>query len=149
LTLYLARAKRTGLRVGVSSIPLLDRYVAREVTAVEHSIDPQQIQTLWLEPHDLSLAERHRTIRSLRKRRQNPLTYEVAFWRRVSAPVYMGVMVLRAVPRVLVGLGFQMFQEMFTNLGLVAGLPPLVIALATAVVALGFVSVLLHYQRSR
>ena len=54
----------------------------------------------------------------------------------------MGVMVLLAVPMVmvsgrtvrvgeratlgaLVGLGFQMFQEMFTNLGLVAGLPPL------------------------
>jgi lipopolysaccharide export LptBFGC system permease protein LptF len=55
-------------------------------------------------------------LQSLRKQRENPLSYEVAFWRRVSAPVYMGVMVLRAVPMVLVGLGFQMFQEMFTNL---------------------------------
>ena len=88
-------------------------------------------------------------LQSLRQQRENPLSYEVAFWRRVSAPVYMGVMVLLAVPMALVGLGFQMFQEMFTNLGLVAGLPPLVIALAPAVVALGFVSVLLHYQRSR
>ena len=65
----------------------------------------------------------------------------------------MGVMVLLAVPMVmvsgravrvgeratlgaLVGLGFQMLQEMFTNLGLVAGLPPLVIALVPALVAL-------------
>ena len=166
MTLYLARAKRTGLRVGVSSIPLLDRYVAREVTAVEHSIDPQQIQTLWLEPHDLSLAERHRTIRSLRKRRQNPLTYEVAFWRRVSAPVYMGVMVMLAVPMVLVGgrsvrlgeratlgalvgIGFQMFQEMFTNLGLVSGFPPLLIALGPALVGLVSVSALFRWQGLR
>lgn len=128
------------------------------------SIDPKQIQRLWLEPRDLALAELRRTIRSLRAQHQNPLSYEVAFWRRVSAPVYMGVMVLLAVPMVmvggrtvrvgeratlgaLVGLGFQMFQEMFTNLGLVAGLPPWVIALGPALVALGLFSALLHRQR--
>jgi lipopolysaccharide export system permease protein len=33
LTLYRVRAMRTGLRVGVSSVPLLDRYVAREVAS--------------------------------------------------------------------------------------------------------------------
>ena len=130
------------------------------------SIDPKQLQTLWLEPRDLSLVELGRTIQSLRAQHQNPLSYEVAFWRRASAPLYMGVMVLLAVPMVmvsgravrvgeramlgaLVGLGFQMFQEMFTNLGLVTGLPPLVIALTPAVVALGFVSVVVLWQRSR
>jgi lipopolysaccharide export system permease protein len=127
------------------------------------AIDPKQIQTLWLEPRDLSLIEIGRTIRSLRTQRQNPLGYEVAFWRRVTAPVYMGVMVLLAVPMVmvsgrtirvgeratlgaLVGLGFQMFQEMFTNFGLVAGFPPIAIALAPAGVALAAVTVLLRRQ---
>ena len=33
LTLYLLHAMRNGLRVGVSSVPLLDRYVAREVAS--------------------------------------------------------------------------------------------------------------------
>jgi lipopolysaccharide export system permease protein len=130
------------------------------------AIDPRQVQRLWLEPRDLSLAELARTIRSLRAQRQNSLSYEVAFWRRVSAPVYMGMMVLLAVPMVmvsgrgvrvgeramlgaLVGLGFQMLQEMFTNLGLVAGLPPLAIALTPAVVALGLVSVLFQRMRPR
>lgn len=115
-------------------------------------VDPRRIQALWLEPRDLSLAELVRTIRSLRAQGQNPLTHEVAFWRRVTTPVYMGVMVLLAVPLVmvsgravrvgeralvgaLIGIGFQMAQESFTNLGLVAGYRPVVIALLPAAIA--------------
>ena len=126
-------------------------------------LSPRRMQALWLEPRDLSLAELQRTIRTLRTQRQNPLGHEVAFWRRVSAPVYMGVMVLLAVPMVmvrgrtvrigeramlgaLVGLGFQMSQEMFTNLGLVAGWPPLVIALLPAIVASSLVVLLFRRQ---
>lgn len=130
------------------------------------SIDPHQIRALYLEPRDLSLTELYLTIHALRERGQNAFGHEVAFWRRVSAPVYMGVMVLLAVPLVLVsgrsvrvgeramlgaliGLGFQMFQEMFTNLGLVAGLPPLVTALAPAVAALALVAALFRRQGAR
>ena len=115
----------------------------------DFAIDPKEVRTLWLEPHDLSLVELARTIRSLRLQDQNPLNYQVAFWRRLCAPMYMVVMVLLAVPMVmmggrsirvgeratlaaLVGIGFQMFQEMFTNLGLVMALPPVVIALVPA-----------------
>ncbi|MCC6765768.1 MAG: LPS export ABC transporter permease LptG [Deltaproteobacteria bacterium] len=115
-------------------------------------VAPKRLQTLWLEPRDLSLAELVRTIVTLRAQRQNPIAHEVAFWRRASAPVYMGVMVLLAVPMVmvsgravrvgeralvaaLVGIGFQMAREMFTNFGLVAGVSPLAIALLPALVA--------------
>jgi lipopolysaccharide export system permease protein len=128
------------------------------------SFDARRLETLWLEPRDLSLVELGRTIRSLRAQGQNPLGHEVAFWRRASAPVYMGVMDLLAVPMVmvcgravrvgerailgaLVGLGFQMAQEMFTNFGLVAGLPPLVIALAPGLAALGVVVMLFRRER--
>ena len=62
---------------------------------------PKRVQALWLEPRDLSLAELARTIASLRAQGQNPLTHQVAFWRRISAPVYMGAMVLLAVPMVM------------------------------------------------
>lgn len=125
--------------------------------------DPSSIQTLWLEPRDLSLLELSRTMQALRAQGQNPLGHEVAFWRRVSAPVYMGVMVLLAMPMVmvsgrsvrigerailgaLVGLGFQMSQEMFTNFGLVVGLPPLAIALAPALLALAVAGMLFRNQ---
>ncbi len=130
------------------------------------AVDPRQLQSLWLEPRDLSLAELHRTIRSLREQGQNPLAHQVAFWRRVSAPVYMGVMVLLAVPLVLVGgrtvrlgeramlgalvgLGFQMFQEMFTNLGLVIGLSPVLTALVPALIAVVAVGAVLRGQGLR
>ncbi len=126
-------------------------------------VDPKRVQSLWLAPRDLSLGELARTIASLRVQGQNPLTHEVAFWRRISAPVYMGVMVLLAVPMVmvsgravrvgeramlgaLVGIGFQMAQEMFTNLGLVAGFPPLAIALVPALAAGTAVVVLFRRQ---
>ncbi len=130
------------------------------------SIDPRQIRSLWLEPRDLALGDLRRTIRRFRAQHQNPLVYEVAFWRRVSAPIYTEVMILLAVPMVmvsgrsvrigvrailaaLVGLGFQTFQEMFTNLGLVASLPPLAIAFAPAVVATGLAGVLVYRQKPR
>jgi lipopolysaccharide export system permease protein len=127
------------------------------------SIRPPQVRALWLEPRDLSLAELYRTIRELRAQRQNPLSYEVAFWQRASTPVYIGLMVLLAVSMVLVGphamrigeratlgalvgLGFQMLKDMFTNVGLVAGFPALVTVLVPALVALVAVTALFRWQ---
>jgi lipopolysaccharide export system permease protein len=55
----------------------------------------------------------------------------------------------RATLGALVGLGFQMFQEMFTNLGLVAGFPPLLTALVPALAALVSVTALFRWQRLR
>ena len=129
------------------------------------SIRPRQVQALWLEPRDLSLAELYRTMGGLRAQRQNPLSYEVAFWQRASTPVYIGLMVLLAVSMVLVGpramrigeratlgalvgLGFQMLKDMFTNMGLVAGFPPLVTVLVPALVALMAVTALFRWQRN-
>jgi lipopolysaccharide export LptBFGC system permease protein LptF len=40
-----------------------------------------------------------------------------------------------------------MFQELFTNLGLVAAFPPLVTALVPALVALGAAAALFRWQR--
>ncbi len=53
----------------------------------------------------------------------------------------------RAMIGALVGIGFQMAQEMFTNLGLVAGLPPLAIAFVPALAA--FAAVLVMFRRTR
>lgn len=130
------------------------------------AIDARQVRSLWLEPRDLSVAELRRAIRVLREQGQNPLGHEVALWRRVSAPLYIGVMVLLGIPMVmasgrtvrlgeratlgaLVGIGFQMFEEMFTNLGLVAGFHPLLTALVPVLIAMAAVTALLRWQRIR
>jgi lipopolysaccharide export system permease protein len=124
-------------------------------------VDPRQLQSLWLRPEDLSIAELSRTIELLRRQRQNPLSYELAFWQAVTAPLYAVVMVLLAVPLVLVvgrgvrvgeriviaalaGLGFQLLQQTFTNIGLASDFPPLVTAMTPAVFGLAAVAVLLR-----
>jgi lipopolysaccharide export system permease protein len=126
------------------------------------TIDVRRVRTLWLQPEDLGIGDLYRTIRSLRDHRQNPVGYEIAFWRRISAPVYMAVMVLLAVPIIvvsgrtvrvgeriavgaLVGLGFQFLQQMFTNVGLASGLPPVVTALTPLTIAAAMAAVL--YRR--
>jgi len=127
------------------------------------TIDMRRVRTLWLQPEDLGVGDLYQTIRSLHDHRQNPVSYEIAFWRRISAPVYMAVMVLLAVPIIvvsgrtvrvgeriaigaLVGLGFQFLQQMFTNVGLVSGLPPLVTALTPVTAAAVLAGIL--YRRS-
>ena len=136
---------------------------ARQIATMpwDPGVDPRQLQSLWLRPEDLSIAELNRTIEALRRQRQNPLSYELAFWQAVSAPLYAVVMVLLAVPLVLVvgrrvrvgerivvgalvGLGFQLFQQTFTNVGLVSGFPPMVTALTPAVLGLAAVAALLR-----
>ncbi len=128
------------------------------------TIDVRRVRTLWLQPEDLGIGDLYRTIRSLRDHRQNPVSYEIAFWRRISAPVYMAVMVLLAVPIIvvsgrtvrvgeriaigaLVGLGFQFLQQIFTNAGVASGLPPLVTALTPLTVA-AVVAGILYRRRS-
>jgi lipopolysaccharide export system permease protein len=127
------------------------RHVATE--AWDALIDPGRLKALWLQPEDISATDLHRTIGWLRLRGQSPLRYELAFWRRVSAPLYTVLMVMLALPVVLMagararigehivvgavlGMGFQMLQQTFSNFGLVAGLHPLLTALAPAGVAL-------------
>jgi lipopolysaccharide export system permease protein len=128
------------------------------------AIEP--LRTLCLEPEDLSIAELRRTIGWLGERGQSSLRYELALWRRLGAPVYTGLMVLLALPLVLVaglgrragelivlgaviGIGFQMFQQTFSNFGVVAGLPPLVTAAVPGAVALVAIAVLFRLRELR
>lgn len=126
-------------------------------------VDIIRLKALWLQPEDVSVAELHRTIAWMTRHRQNPLRYELAFWRRMSAPLYTVLMVMLAFPVVLMagprarigeyivrgavlGIGFQMMQQTFSNLGLVSGLPPLVTALAPAAVALTAIVILFRMR---
>jgi lipopolysaccharide export system permease protein len=129
----------------------------------EAPIEAGRLKALWLQPEDVSAAELHRTIGWLQRHQQNPLRYELAFWRRISAPLYTVIMVMLAVPIVLmsgprarigeyvvrgavIGIGFQMLQQTFTNFGLVAGLPPLMTALAPAGLAAAAMAALYRMQ---
>jgi lipopolysaccharide export system permease protein len=140
------------------------RRAAAQPWDVPIAIEP--LRTLCLEPEDLSITELRRTIGWLRERQQSSLRYELALWRRLGAPLYTGLMVLLALPLVLVaglgrragelivlgaviGIGFQMFQQTFSNFGIVAGLPPLVTAAVPGGVALVAITVLFRLRGLR
>jgi len=119
---------------------------------------PAHLRALWLQPEDLSMRDLAHTTALMRQHHQNTLSFEIAWLRRASSPIYIVLMVGLALsvvgtvgqreqfgPRLFVGvvsgLAFQLSQQMFTNLGVTAGLPPLLTALtpAAAVLAASFV----------
>ena len=134
-----------------------------DTDAWDAAVDAGRLRMLVLRPEDFSIAELHRAISWQRQQRQNPLEYEILFWRRLGVPLYTALMVMLALPVVLatgprvqvgayivrgalIGIGFQMFQQMFTSFGLVAALPPLVTVLTPAGVALVAVTVLYRWS---
>jgi lipopolysaccharide export system permease protein len=110
---------------------------------------------LFLAPEELSIADLYRSIRSLSARGESPRRHQLAFWRRVLMPAVTGIMVFLAIPFVLttlrgvtlgqrivagalLGIGFQMFNETFGQMGLVYGLDPIGSASLPALAALAF-----------
>ncbi len=127
---------------------------------------PSQLRALWLRPEELSMRELGQTLHGLRQQNLNTLAYEIAWLRRASAPIYIVLMVGLALAIVvqtgqrrlfgerlalaaLAGLAFQMFQQMFTNFGVTAGLPAIATALAPAAIVLSTTFALWHFGGSR
>jgi len=122
-------------------------------------IDGTRLYALWRQPQELSLAELSRVIRALRAEGQQPHAHEIAFWRRVVAPLATIAMVLLAMPLalpsgravrrgerivvgVVLGVGFQLFSQIILDLGLVAGVNAPLTALAPIAVILAVGAVL-------
>jgi len=147
----------------------LDGDMLRTTTRAELPWDttlaPRRLRTLWLDPEELSLSELAQAVTTLRRQKQSPLPFEIAWLRRASSPFYIAAMVglalslllgaghgsrlgarlaERLVLGTMAGLGFHLFQQMFTNFGLTAGLPAAVTALAPAVFVLGTSTALLR-----
>lgn len=118
-------------------------------------VSPAQLRVLFLPPEELSIADLYRSIRSLAGRGESPRRHQLALWRRILMPVVTGLMVFLAVPFVLttlrgvtlgqrivagalLGIGFQMFNETFGQMGLVYGLDPISSASLPALAVLSF-----------
>lgn len=117
-------------------------------------VTPGQLRVLFLPPEELSIADLYRSIGSLSGRGESPRRHQLALWRRLLMPVVTGIMVFLAIPFVLttlrdvtlgqrivagalLGLGFQMFNDTFGQMGLVYGLDPISSAALPALAALG------------
>jgi lipopolysaccharide export system permease protein len=113
-----------------------------------------RIQLLLFSPDRLSIGELWHSIVSLRERGENPKRYELVFWDRITMPLVTAIMMFLSVPLVLrtgpsvkigqrivlaalLGVGFQMFDETFGQLGLLYGLGPVLSCLLPPAAALG------------
>lgn len=105
------------------------------------AFSPDMVNVTIDEPSHLSAWGLIRYIRYLGRNGQETAPYELGLWSKLVAPVATGVMILLSVPfvfgplravsvgqrilvGVLVGIGFQIMNQMFSKLGLVYGLSP-------------------------
>ena len=120
-----------------------DGIVTRQVVraAWESLLSPDLINVLTVRPERLSTWELYRYITYLRDNNQDAERYELAFWTRSVWPVSTAVMIFLAIPFVfgslrsvgmgqrilvggLVGIGFYLFNQTFSQVGLVYNFNP-------------------------
>jgi lipopolysaccharide export system permease protein len=130
-----------------------------ELTHVESLVwpsllSPQLLRVVTIDPRNLSARDLYRYARYLRDNKLDAGSYELAFWRRVVAPIAGLVMLFLSIPfvfgplrdagtgqrllwGVLTGVAFYLFNQTTSHLGLVYGMPPLLSALLPSAVFFG------------
>jgi len=109
---------------------------------------------LSVKPESMSARELNNYINYLQDNELDSSRYELAFWNTLLAPFSTLVMLLLALPfvfgslrsagagqkillGVLIGVGFVLISRLFSHLGLVYGIPPLLSALLPSLLFLG------------
>ena len=115
-------------------------------------LGPALIRVARVEPEQMSARALGRYVRYLEANGQDTAPYAIVLWAKLVTPVTTGVMILLAIPVVfgplrtasvgsrilvgaLVGIGFHVVNQVFMQIGLVYGLPPLLAASAPTLVA--------------
>jgi lipopolysaccharide export system permease protein len=104
-------------------------------------LDPGLLSVVVVSPENLSIHDLRRYILHLRANGQNARPFELAFWGRVMTPIATLVMLFVTLPLVLntqvrtgvgqrivagtvIGLGFNLFDKLFSHLALIYDLHP-------------------------
>jgi lipopolysaccharide export system permease protein len=123
------------------------------------SLEPDKLAVVSIKPEELSISGLYNYVSYLEASEQDAARYQLAFWRKVSQPFSIGVMMLmalsfvfgplrsvtmgtRILSGVVAGFSFYISSEFFGPLSLVYGLPPVFGAIAPSVVFL-FVAIAL------
>jgi lipopolysaccharide export system permease protein len=127
---------------------------ARREPGLAQLLSPQLLSVVTIDPRNLSARDLYRYARYMRDNKLDAGRYELAFWRRVVAPIAGLVMLFLSIPfvfgplrdagtgqrllwGVLTGVAFYLFNQTTSHLGLVYGLPPLLSALLPSAVFFG------------
>jgi lipopolysaccharide export system permease protein len=131
---------------------------------LESEVTPQILNVLLISPEKMSIISLGRFISHLRDNKQDIQRHSIAFWKKVVYPFTIFVMLTLALPfaymkvraggvgikvfgGIMLGMSFQLFNSLFSNVGLLGSWPTLLTALTPplvyfllAVIALRWVS---------
>lgn len=128
--------------------------VQEELRRWPSSLTPDVVNVVALAPENLSVRELYDFIGYLKDNGLESTRYEVAMWVRIAAPFATACMILMALPFIfgslrsvgvgqrvmvgaLIGIGFYLFNGVFSRVALVFELPPVLSALLPTMLVFG------------
>lgn len=125
------------------------------------TIEPDKLDVVTVKPEELSLSGIYDYVNYLKASEQDAARYELAFWRKMTQPLSIAVMMLmalsfvfgplrtvtmgaRIISGIIAGFTFYISSEFFGPLSLVYQIPPVVGAVAPSLLFLGLAIILLR-----
>jgi lipopolysaccharide export system permease protein len=113
---------------------------------LKSEVTPQILSVLLINPEKMSIVSLGRFISHLRDNKQDAQRHTIAFWKKVVYPFTIFVMLALALPfaylkvragsvgvkvfgGIMLGMSFQLFNSLFSNVGLLGSWPALLTAL--------------------
>ncbi len=116
------------------------------IVSLDSEVTPQILSVLLVSPEKMSIFSLGRFISHLRDNKQDAQRHSIAFWKKVIYPFTIFVMLALALPfaylkvragsvgikvfgGIMLGMSFQLFNSLFSNVGLLGSWPALLTAL--------------------
>jgi lipopolysaccharide export system permease protein len=116
------------------------------IVTLESEVTPQILSVLLISPEKMSIVSLGRFISHLRDNKQDAQRHAIAFWKKIVYPFTIFVMLTLALPfaymkvraggvglkvfgGIMLGMSFQLFNSLFSNVGLLSAWPALLTAL--------------------
>ncbi|MES2585704.1 MAG: LPS export ABC transporter permease LptG [Pseudomonadota bacterium] len=116
------------------------------IVSLSSEVTPQILSVLLVSPEKMSIFSLGRFISHLRDNKQDAQRHSIAFWKKVIYPFTIFVMLALALPfaylkvragsvgikvfgGIMLGMSFQLFNSLFSNVGLLGSWPTLLTAL--------------------
>ena len=120
--------------------------IKRPTVTLMSEVTPQILNVLLISPEKMSIVSLGQFINHLRENKQDTQRHSIAFWKKVIYPFTIFVMLTLALPfaylkvragsvgikvfgGIMLGMSFQLFNSLFSNVGLLGSWPALITAL--------------------
>ena len=146
------RFKETKQADPLNPVYSAETFKYQQVT-LEYEVTPQILSVLLVSPEKMSIISLGRFINHLQDNKQDIQRHAIAFWKKVTYPFTIFVMLALALPfaylkvraggvgikvfgGIMLGMSFQLFNSLFSNVGLLGSWPALLTALAPPLIYL-------------